>query len=51
VAFADGAPRRVGGRMAASSTPGLGVTPKMKLLGAPVIDISRPGGRRTGARA
>ena len=51
VAFADGAPRRVGGRMAASSTPGLGVTPKMNLLGAPVIDISRPGGRHTGARA
>ena len=39
VAFADGAPRRVGGRMAASTKPGLGVTPRMKVLGKPVIDI------------
>lgn len=43
VKFADGAPRRVGGRMAASSKPGLGVTPKMKLLGRPVIDIGAKG--------
>lgn len=40
VPFADGAPKRVGGRMAASSRPGLGVTPKMKVLGKPVIDIT-----------
>ncbi len=39
VAFADGAPKRVGGRMAASTAPGLGVTPRMKVLGKPVIDI------------
>ena len=39
VAFADGAPKRVGGRMAASTKPGLGVTPRMKVLGKPVIDI------------
>jgi L-alanine-DL-glutamate epimerase-like enolase superfamily enzyme len=41
VAFADGAPRRTGGRMAASAQPGLGVTPRMKLLGTPVIDVGR----------
>ena len=39
VPFADGAPTRVGGRMAASTKPGLGVTPRMKVLGKPVIDI------------
>ena len=39
VAFADGAPKRVGGRMAASTKPGLGVTPRMKVLGKPVINI------------
>ncbi|HUU36509.1 MAG TPA: cis-3-hydroxy-L-proline dehydratase [Vicinamibacterales bacterium] len=41
VAFADGAPKRVGGRMAASTKPGLGVSPKVKVLGRPVIDIGR----------
>ncbi len=41
VSIADGAPRRVGGRMAASTAPGLGVRPKMKVLGTPVIDIAR----------
>ncbi len=39
VAFAEGAPRRKGGRLAAPSRPGLGVTPKMKLLGRPILDI------------
>jgi L-alanine-DL-glutamate epimerase-like enolase superfamily enzyme len=39
VTFADGAPRRVKGRLAASHQPGLGVRPRMKLLGEPVLDI------------
>jgi L-alanine-DL-glutamate epimerase-like enolase superfamily enzyme len=37
VAFADGAPRRRGGRLAASHEPGLGVRPQLSVLGAPVI--------------
>ncbi|HWG34055.1 MAG TPA: cis-3-hydroxy-L-proline dehydratase [Gemmatimonadaceae bacterium] len=41
VAFADGAPQRVKGRLAASREPGLGVRPNMKLLGKPVIDIGK----------
>jgi L-alanine-DL-glutamate epimerase-like enolase superfamily enzyme len=40
VSIADGAPQRVNGRMAASSRPGLGVTPKMEVLGKPVIEVS-----------
>lgn len=35
VSFADGAPQRENGRMAASTAPGLGVRPRMDLLGAP----------------
>jgi L-alanine-DL-glutamate epimerase-like enolase superfamily enzyme len=34
---ADDAPRRVKGRMAASTRPGLGITPKMEVLGRPVL--------------
>jgi len=34
--IADGAPRRVDGRMAASTDPGLGITPKLDVLGDPV---------------
>jgi L-alanine-DL-glutamate epimerase-like enolase superfamily enzyme len=34
--IADGAPRRVNGRMKASEQPGLGVRPKMDVLGDPV---------------
>jgi cis-L-3-hydroxyproline dehydratase len=41
VAFADGAPHRVKGRLAASREPGLGVRPNLKLLGKPVIDIGK----------
>jgi L-alanine-DL-glutamate epimerase-like enolase superfamily enzyme len=41
VAFADGAPRRKGGRMAAPKTAGLGVRPRLKQLGKPLIDIHR----------
>ncbi|MES2124588.1 MAG: cis-3-hydroxy-L-proline dehydratase [Gemmatimonadota bacterium] len=37
VAFADGAPQRAGGRLAASGRPGLGVRPKLKVLGKPVF--------------
>jgi L-alanine-DL-glutamate epimerase-like enolase superfamily enzyme len=39
VSIADGAPQRVDGRMAASAAPGLGVEPKMDVLGAPVLDV------------
>ncbi len=35
VDIADGAPRRVNGRMSASAQPGLGVTPRFEVLGAP----------------
>jgi len=37
VAFADGAPQRRKGRLAASREPGLGVRPNMKVLGKPVF--------------
>jgi L-alanine-DL-glutamate epimerase-like enolase superfamily enzyme len=39
VSFADGAPRRAQGRLAASREPGLGVRPRLDLLGQPVIEI------------
>lgn len=38
--IADGAPRRNNGRLAASTTPGLGVVPKLAEFGAPVVDVS-----------
>ncbi|MCY4286072.1 MAG: mandelate racemase/muconate lactonizing enzyme family protein [Thiotrichales bacterium] len=37
VGIADGAPRRIRGRMAASSAPGLGVAPRAEVLGEPVL--------------
>ena len=40
VSTAEGAPRRRNGRMAASSAPGLGVTPNMDVLGRPKVDVS-----------
>ena len=43
VTFADGAPQRVNGRMAASRAPGLGVRPRLKVLGRPVLDIGARG--------
>jgi len=46
VAFADGAPMRNKGRLAASRAPGLGVTPKMKVLGRPVLEVTKK--RRVG---
>jgi L-alanine-DL-glutamate epimerase-like enolase superfamily enzyme len=39
VSFADGAPQRQQGRLAASREPGLGVRPKMAVLGAPVFEV------------
>lgn len=39
VSTADGAPKREKGRMAASHRPGLGVDPKMDVLGKPVVDV------------
>ena len=35
--IADGAPKRTNGRMAASTEPGLGVRPKLDVLGDPVL--------------
>jgi L-alanine-DL-glutamate epimerase-like enolase superfamily enzyme len=39
VSTADGAPRRVNGRMTASTKPGLGIIPKLEVLGKPVLVI------------
>jgi L-alanine-DL-glutamate epimerase-like enolase superfamily enzyme len=40
VSTAEGAPQRRNGRLAASTAPGLGITPRMDVLGHPLIDIS-----------
>jgi L-alanine-DL-glutamate epimerase-like enolase superfamily enzyme len=40
VSIADGAPQRVNGRMAASTQPGLGITPKMRVLGKPALEVA-----------
>ena len=39
VSAAEGAPERAGGRMAASTEPGLGIRPRMEVLGQPVVEI------------
>jgi cis-L-3-hydroxyproline dehydratase len=39
VSLADGAPQRKNGRMAAPGNPGLGITPKMNVLGKPVLSV------------
>jgi L-alanine-DL-glutamate epimerase-like enolase superfamily enzyme len=39
VSIAEGAPQRVHGRMAAATTPGLGVTPRPEVLGKPVLVV------------
>jgi L-alanine-DL-glutamate epimerase-like enolase superfamily enzyme len=39
VSTADGAPQREQGRMAAASTPGLGVRPRAAVLGTPVLSF------------
>ena len=40
VSTADGAPQRTNGRMAAPLAPGLGIEPRMDVLGDPVLEIS-----------
>jgi L-alanine-DL-glutamate epimerase-like enolase superfamily enzyme len=40
VSFADGAPKRVNGRMSATTTPGLGIAPRLEVLGKPVVEVS-----------
>lgn len=40
VSTAEGAPRRVNGRMAASRSPGLGIRPRMEVLGRRVVEVS-----------
>ncbi len=39
VSTADGAPQRANGRMAASTQPGLGIRPKMDVLGKPAVVV------------
>lgn len=39
VSTADGAPHRVNGRMSASLEPGLGIQPKMDILGEPLVIV------------
>jgi L-alanine-DL-glutamate epimerase-like enolase superfamily enzyme len=39
VRLAEGAPQRVQGRMAAPTAPGLGVTPRLDVLGKPVVVV------------
>jgi cis-L-3-hydroxyproline dehydratase len=39
VSTADGAPQRTNGRMSASTEPGLGVRPKMDVLGKPLVVV------------
>jgi len=40
VSIAEGAPQRVHGRLAASTAPGLGITPRAEVLGEPVMTLS-----------
>jgi len=40
VSFADGAPQRANGRLSASREPGLGVHPRMDILGKPVMTVT-----------
>ncbi|MCE9547480.1 MAG: mandelate racemase/muconate lactonizing enzyme family protein [Planctomycetia bacterium] len=40
VSTAAGAPQRRNGRMAASTEPGLGIKPRMEVLGKPVVEVS-----------
>jgi L-alanine-DL-glutamate epimerase-like enolase superfamily enzyme len=39
VSNAEGAPQRKNGRMSASTAPGLGITPRMDVLGKPVVVV------------
>src|SRR5437868_988114 len=40
VTFADGASQRANGRLAASTAPGLGVTPRWDVLGPPLVQVA-----------
>jgi cis-L-3-hydroxyproline dehydratase len=40
VSSADGAPHRKDGRMSAGTSPGLGIRPKMNVLGKPVVEVA-----------
>ena len=40
VTIADGAPKRINGQMSASTAPGLGVTPRLDVLGKAIISVS-----------
>jgi hypothetical protein len=40
VSIAEGAPRRRAGVMAASTAPGLGIRPRMDVLGPRVVDVA-----------
>ena len=40
ISTADGAPQRVNGRLAASTKPGLGITPRPEFLRNPKVDVS-----------
>ena len=42
VSTAEGAPQRVNGRMTAPTRPGLGVTPRMDVLGDPLATFTEP---------
>jgi L-alanine-DL-glutamate epimerase-like enolase superfamily enzyme len=39
VSTADGAPKRVKGRMSANTGPGLGITPRMEVLGKAAVEV------------
>lgn len=39
VSIADGAPQRVNGMMRASADPGLGIEPRMDVLGEPILEV------------
>ena len=41
VSTAEGAPQRVNGKMSASRLPGLGIKPRMEVLGEPVVLVER----------
>ena len=40
VSTAEGAPQRINGRMTASSQPGLGIQPRMDVIGSRVLEVS-----------
>jgi cis-L-3-hydroxyproline dehydratase len=50
VSTAEGAPQRRHGRMAASTEPGLGVRPRTKVLGRPVLDVGGKARKSTSPR-